>query len=110
MTGTTLRIKGLGNAATANREIGRLLFGGAGHLDLVDADPAHASTLNWIIKDTNARTALRLEAPPPPGAAQFSLYAVDVDRSSPDLLAYMIRFLDEYHGVTVEILDENGKN
>lgn len=101
MPGDVIKVMSTKGEGEAPEEIGQIRFGEEGMLELISAHPDHEATLAYVIGDTNGRDALRLKEPPPPDEDRYSLYALDVDRTAPDLFKYMLRFLSEYHGLTV---------
>lgn len=105
MAGEILRVTAASDDESTGAEIGRIEFGEAGMLTLLSAEADHRAELERAVEETNARQTLRLNAAPPPGAERFSIYALDVDRTAPNLLDYMVQFLEEYHGLSVEIVE-----
>lgn len=81
--------------------LGRVRFGAQGALTLLDAVPAHQDQLATAVAETNARKSLRITVPPPRGAERTAIYAMDVERTDPDLLDVMQTLFRQRYGLVL---------
>ncbi len=76
-------------------DVGTVTFGPQGELALASARPHFDGFLATVIDAVNARPTLSVKAPPPEDAPPHSIYYVTVERTAPDLLDWMRRFLEQ---------------
>jgi hypothetical protein len=91
----TLRVQTRNRQDSRPIDVGAVTFGPRGELALVSARPNFDGFLAKLIETVNARPTLSVKAPPAEGAPPHSIYYVTVERTAPDLLDWMRRFLEQ---------------
>jgi hypothetical protein len=76
-------------------DLGTVTFGPQGELALVSAQTNFDGFLTKVIEAVNARPTLSVKSPPPEGGQPHAIYYVTVERTAPDLLDWMRKFLEQ---------------
>jgi hypothetical protein len=91
----TLRVQQLDRKYGLRIDLGTVSFGPQGELALVAAQPHFDGYLTKVIEAVNARPTLSVKTPPPAGGPAHGIAYVTVERTAPDLLDWMRKFLEQ---------------
>jgi len=91
----TLRVQRRNRQDGPPIDVGTVTFGPLGELALASARPHFDGFLATMIEAVNARPTLSVKSPPPEGSPPHSIYYVTVERTAPDLLDWMRKFLEQ---------------